>query len=151
MLLTKKELINKETAAKLWSLSQRAYANGSPWTVDQFAEDLLQDHSEYLLLTEDEQWLGFVGFHFVLDEAEIQHVVVRKDQQHCGVGLRLMAALKEHLRRMAIQQVFLEVRTSNLAAQKLYKKTGFRKVAIRKNYYQQPQENAHVMCAKLRK
>lgn len=88
---------------------------------------------------------------FILDEAEISHVVVNGQRQHQGIGCQLMKAFKEYVKSRDITQIFLEVRESNTLAQKLYEKTGFRKVAVRKNYYKEPQENAFVMCAKLRK
>ena len=40
---------------------------------------------------------------------------------------------------------FLEVRESNLGARRLYEKQGFQEVAVRKQYYQSPPENAIVM------
>ena len=38
-------------------------------------------------------------------------------------------------RRRAARSVFLEVRPSNLAAQALYARFGFRRIAVRRNYY----------------
>ena len=63
-------------------------------------------------------------------------------RQHQGIGCQLMKAFKEYVKSRDITQIFLEVRESNTLAQKLYEKTGFRKVAVRKNYYKEPQENA---------
>ena len=40
---------------------------------------------------------------------------------------------------------FLEVRSTNQAAQALYEKCGFRSIARRTNYYTDPQEDAIVM------
>lgn len=151
MFVTKKELYTPEMPEALWQFSDTAYSTGSPWTEEQFAEDLRQENSEYLFLVEAEEWLGYIAYHFVLDEAEINHVVVNKQRQHEGIGQQMLEEFKLHLKQNDITQVFLEVRESNGAAQSLYERTGFRTVAIRKNYYQKPQENAFVMCAKLRK
>ncbi len=73
-------------------------------------------------------------------EREILNVAVDLPYRGQGVGERLLRA---ELERGGIH--FLEVRESNLAARKLYEKQGFRKVAIRKLYYQSPPENAFVM------
>ena len=48
-----------------------------------------------------------------------------------------------------IFEVTLEVRAGNEAAQRLYESMGFRMVAIRKKYYQDNQEDAHVMLKDL--
>jgi ribosomal-protein-alanine N-acetyltransferase len=37
--------------------------------------------------------------------------------------------------------MMLEVRASNTAAQKLYEKTGWEKVGVRRNYYSFPRED----------
>ena len=126
MLVTKKEISVANIGEELWRFSNSSYTTGSPWT-------------------------GYIAYHFILDEAEISHVVVNGQKQHQGIGCQLMKAFKEYVKSRNITQIFLEVRESNTLAQKLYEKTGFRKVAVRKNYYKEPQENAFVMCAKLRK
>ena len=43
----------------------------------------------------------------------------------------------------------LEVRVSNIAAQNLYKKLGFKTETIRKDYYQDNHEDAYLMLVKL--
>jgi ribosomal-protein-alanine N-acetyltransferase len=45
-----------------------------------------------------------------------------------------------------LSTLFLEVRMSNKAAQKLYRQFGFKPVAIRQNYYSDNGEDAIVMC-----
>ncbi|MGZ7144902.1 GNAT family N-acetyltransferase, partial [Streptococcus pyogenes] len=44
------------------------------------------------------------------------------------------------------EPVFLEVRESNKAARGLYEKFGFKKVGLRKKYYQNPVEDAVLMA-----
>jgi ribosomal-protein-alanine N-acetyltransferase len=40
------------------------------------------------------------------------------------------------MQQQKINKIFLEVRESNLPARKLYEGVGFKKMGIRKNYYQ---------------
>ena len=103
-----------------------------------------------IFLVENGQWLGYIAYHFILDEAEISHVVVNGQRQHQGIGCQLMKAFKEYVKSRDITN-FLRGQRIEYISSKLYEKTGFRKVAVRKNYYKEPQENAFVMCAKLRK
>ena len=44
-----------------------------------------------------------------------------------------------------INEIFLEVRESNIPAISLYEKFKFKKISIRKNFYSNPNENAVVM------
>ena len=42
--------------------------------------------------------------------------------------------------------LYLEVRVSNKAAQRIYREFGFKPIAIRQNYYSDDGEDAIVMC-----
>ena len=78
-------------------------------------------------------------------EAEIYRIAVREDKRQRGIGYRLLSyALKTEL-GSGVETVFLEVRESNLPARALYKAYGFKEITIRKNYYQNPTENAVIM------
>ena len=48
---------------------------------------------------------------------------------------------------MGAEAVSLEVRVSNWGAQRLYGRFGFRPVGVRKNYYQEMNEDALIMWA----
>ena len=76
-------------------------------------------------------------------EREILNLAVAVPFRRRGVA---SALLKYELGRKAI--CFLEVRESNLAAQKLYRKFGFTEIAERPHYYQHPKERAIVMKMK---
>jgi len=51
----------------------------------------------------------------------------------------------EEARNRKANAAFLEVRSTNHAAQTLYEKCGFRAIARRPNYYSDPREDAVVM------
>lgn len=137
-------------AEELWSISQDAYEFGSPWKRHEFESDILNPQSEYLIIKEKGEILGFLGYHWVLDEAEITNIVVRKSHQHRGIGGVLLQQMLESLGEAGIKQVFLEVRKSNSAAQKLYIKAKFHPVGVRKAYYRNPDEDGIIMCGKVR-
>jgi ribosomal-protein-alanine N-acetyltransferase len=48
-----------------------------------------------------------------------------------------------------VKKCFLELRASNTAARNLYEKRGFFRVASRKDYYEEPVEDATVMKLEL--
>ena len=43
------------------------------------------------------------------------------------------------------KDIFLEVRESNIPAIEFYRKNGFEKIGVRKNYYHDTNEAAHIM------
>jgi ribosomal-protein-alanine N-acetyltransferase len=57
----------------------------------------------------------------------------------------LLCDLIEHAIDVRAEAVSLEVRVTNWGAQRLYGRFGFRPVGIRKNYYQEINEDALIM------
>jgi ribosomal-protein-alanine N-acetyltransferase len=68
-------------------------------------------------------------------EAHLLNLSIAVRHQRSGHGRALLAEAAELARRRGAASLFLEVRPSNLAAQALYTRFGFRRVAIRKGYY----------------
>jgi ribosomal protein S18 acetylase RimI-like enzyme/glycosyltransferase involved in cell wall biosynthesis len=74
-------------------------------------------------------------------ESEVLSLVVDPAHRRGGIAVRLMRQLLDG----SPGTWFLEVRESNQAARKLYKKLGFEEVALRSAYYQDNGETAVVM------
>jgi len=80
-----------------------------------------------------------------VQEAEIGNIAVKPVCRGFGAGDAMVTAILEASREKGIIDIFLEVRKNNMPAQKLYKKHGFIAVGIRKDYYQNPIEDAVLM------
>ena len=48
--------------------------------------------------------VSYIAYHFILDEAEISHVVVNGQRQHQGIGCQLMKALKNMLKVVTLHK-----------------------------------------------
>ena len=93
----------------------------------------------------DGEVVGYIIGRKIAPEGEIYRIAVREDKRQRGIGYRLLPyALKTELGH-GVETVFLEVREKNLPARALYKAYGFKEISIRKNYYQNPADNAVVM------
>jgi ribosomal-protein-alanine N-acetyltransferase len=79
------------------------------------------------------------------DEGEIANICTAPEVRGRGVGGRLLDDALAAADGSAVAAVYLEVRTSNLAARGLYESRGFRMVGRRRSYYQQPTEDALVL------
>ena len=66
---------------------------------------------------------------------EIDNLEVNEDMRNQGIGTKLMAHLVSIAIEYKVVNITLEVRVSNEIARNLYKKFGFREVALRKYYY----------------
>lgn len=95
--------------------------------------------------------VGWGGIWCVADEAEIASVCVDPAYRRLGGGTKLLQTLLMQARLSGAQNVYLEVRASNRAAQELYRCAGFECIGVRKRYYTNPLEDAVLMrCEILR-
>lgn len=86
--------------------------------------------------------VGFLVMRTVAaDEHEILNLAVVPECRRLGVARELVSSALADLRGT----VFLEVRESNLGAQKFYKSLGFQELSRRQRYYDSPPETAIVM------
>ena len=69
------------------------------------------------------------------DEAHILNLCVANEFQRRGLGQVLLSNMLDEAKQCGIENVFLEVRPSNLAAISLYERLGFNQIGTRKDYY----------------
>lgn len=85
--------------------------------------------------------MRIVGF-FVLDarsvEAELHYLVVDSVYHQLGFGRLLLQSALEIAVSLGAESLFLEVRSSNIAALNLYASLGFKKIGVRAGYYSFP-------------
>lgn len=136
-------------ATALWQLADDSYDFGSPWTANQFLEDISNERSNYLTRSENNQVTGFVSYRLLFDEIEIDNFAVSPESKGCGVAQSLIEELVENARENKVCTIFLEVRSMNEAALKFYQKNKFVKVGKRKGYYHGPDDDGVLMAKKV--
>jgi ribosomal-protein-alanine N-acetyltransferase len=88
---------------------------------------------------------GFSGIWMMADEAHITNIAVRKEYQGKGIGSLLLIATIDLAGELKASFLTLEVRASNLGAQKLYSRYGFTQTGLRRGYYLDNREDAVIM------
>ncbi len=83
----------------------------------------------------DEESVGYLEYSLIYDRMEIDNIKVLEEYRGQGIGTKLMAYLVSLAIDYKVDNITLEVRVSNDIARNLYKKFGFREVALRKYYY----------------
>ena len=78
-------------------------------------------------------------------EWEIYDVETIPEARNQGLAKKVLAEVIDYAEKNGAEKIFLEVRESNEIAINLYKKLGFEKYAVRKNYYNDNGENAVCM------
>src|ERR1051326_7829115 len=106
-----------------------------------FAPESLQDRV-VLVAEEDAQVVGFIVARQTGPEWEIENIAVTGPARRRGLGTRLLGEFMDLARSRGGREIFLEVRESNLAARALYGKWAFVEAGRRKQYYQDPPEDA---------
>ena len=79
--------------------------------------------------------IGYLNYSLIYDRIEIDNFFVSEDERNKGIGKKLMSYLVCIAISNRVVNVTLEVRESNDIARTLYKKFGFREIALRKFYY----------------
>jgi len=91
--------------------------------------------------------VGYAGLLMTLDEAHVTTIAVEPKRHRAKIGTRLMLVLMREAVERGATAITLEVRITNLGAQDMYRRFGFVPAGVRKNYYQEVNEDALVMWA----
>ena len=117
-----------------------------PWTAALFHSELaLRPTRGYYVARVGRHLVGYGGIMITLDEAHVTTIAVDPTRHREKIGTRLMLQLAREAIARGATALTLEVRVSNKAAQDLYRRFGFGPVGVRKNYYQEVNEDALVM------
>jgi [ribosomal protein S18]-alanine N-acetyltransferase len=127
-------------------IESKVFSN--PWLQSDFESALKRENAYCRVVVVNGQLLGYVVGFFINKEFHLADFSIHPDQQQKGFGQRVLDILCRELHDLS-QVISLEVRMSNVAALALYKKNDFQTMAIRKNYYTRPQEDALVMLKPL--
>ena len=92
---------------------------------------------------------GVLQWRNIREESEILTIAVRPELRRRGNATFIMREFVKLMHEQGIQQIFLEVRESNLGAIALYRKFGFAIAGRRANYYQNPDESAFLLSLKI--
>jgi ribosomal-protein-alanine N-acetyltransferase len=117
---------------EVMALESELYSH--PWTRGNFADSLHAGY-ECRVLRLGPALLGYFVLMAAAGEAHLLNLSVAAARQRAGLGSRLLGDAMALARERRAHSLFLEVRPSNRAAQALYTRFGFRKVAVRRGYY----------------
>ena len=117
-----------------------------PWSRGNFSDSLVSGYSAWVLL-DSAKIIGYALMMMVLDEAHLLNLSVAKAYQKQGLGRLLLEHMIAIARKHAAENMFLEVRPSNISAIALYENIGFNEMAVRRGYYpaQNGREDAVLM------
>jgi [ribosomal protein S18]-alanine N-acetyltransferase len=141
------EAATEEDLASLLALEREGYTH--PWTPKHFRDALAAAGALCVVLRtrpsadhEDASIVAYCVAQIVVDELHVHNLLVRPGERSRGVGRRLLRILLGVAARRGARVALLEVRQSNWPALQLYRSLGFEAVALRRDYYERPREDA---------
>ena len=122
----------------------------TPWSLEIYREELTENNFAHYYVIENERGVvGFIGAWIIFDEIQVTNFAVLPSERKRGYGHMLFQYLINKALLKGGRLMSLEVRESNVAAQKLYQSFGLKKAGIRKRYYTDNNEDAIVMWVEL--
>lgn len=103
-----------------------------PWSLKMLQESY--NVGTYYAVAESEGKI--VGYGGLYPNGDITNIAVMSDYRGSGIGGMILDELIEYAKKRGIDKLFLEVGVSNKPALRLYKRKGFKKIDLRKRYYE---------------
>lgn len=119
------------------------------WSLKSLKETWQQKNAEIFAAKDQEKLIGYVIFYHVLDEGEIARIATAPALRRQGAATQMFRGLVSFCLEHQIEKIMLEVRDGNESARRFYQKCGFTEDGIRKNYYENPKEDAVLMSKNL--
>jgi ribosomal-protein-alanine N-acetyltransferase len=118
----------------------------TPWSERAFVSELTQNaYAHYIVALLGPRVVGYAGMWLVLDEAHVTNIAVHPDFRGQRIGHRLLLELERRAAVHGCTRMTLEVRPSNVRAQRLYRQHGFQPRGLRPGYYTDTHEDAIIM------
>lgn len=129
--------------ARVEALERVIYSQ--PWSEGIFRDELRQPGRVYLVAELDGELLGYGGLMLVESDAHVTTLAVAPGSRKRGLGSLLLLRLVERALAAGAANLTLEVRASNVKAQRIYERFGMSAVGLRKHYYRD--DDAMIMWA----
>ncbi|WP_425803648.1 ribosomal protein S18-alanine N-acetyltransferase [Desulfitobacterium sp. Sab5] len=122
----------------------------TPWSQRSFESELRDnEYARYFCLLDQNKVIGYMGIWFILEEGHITNVAIAPEHRGRRLGEFMMRTIMRQMLSEGMERMTLEVRESNLSAQRLYERLGFVMAGRRKGYYSDNQEDALIMWVEL--
>ena len=142
------DFMKKEDIDQVLAIEQASFS--MPWSKNLFLSEFRSPLVSTLLVVlaggPARFVIGYIVFWLVADEMHILNLAVLPELRRKGIARELVFAALRRAFQKGAKRAFLEVRASNIAAQKLYSNLGFAGISIRRDYYDIPVEDAVIMA-----
>jgi ribosomal-protein-alanine N-acetyltransferase len=141
------EPMRRRDVAAIQPIEQVSYPR--PWSPAVFQSEVeLSRRGEryYIVARRAHELVGYAGMMFAVGDAHVTNIASSTAHRREGIGTRLLAELAWEAIERGCTALTLEVRTSNTAAQALYRNFGFAPVGVRQKYYENVEDAIVMWC-----
>lgn len=135
--------LTEEYVEQVCVLEEEAFS--MPWHRESFLEMIMNKDACYLVGLMEDKVVASCGLRNIVGDGEITNVVTKGTMRGKGIGKQMLLKLLEEGIKMGVEAFTLEVRKNNDAAIHLYENLGFVTEGVRKNFYEDPIEDALIM------
>ncbi len=139
--------MRKEDIDQVMAIEQESFS--IPWSRNLFLSEFRSPGISTLMVALSDASvrtiIAYIIFWRIGDEMHILNLAVTPTYRRQRVARKLVLASIKHAHQKGARRAFLEVRTSNAVAMKLYSDLGFTGIAVRRDYYDAPVEDAVIM------
>ncbi|MCR4399515.1 MAG: ribosomal protein S18-alanine N-acetyltransferase [Syntrophomonadaceae bacterium] len=121
----------------------------TPWSRQSYEGELDNPMAHYVTAECEGMVVGYGGVWFIVDEGHITNVAVHPMWRGRRIGEKLLRALEAIVQARGGKRITLEVRPSNVAALRLYRRLHYLPLGLRRGYYTDTGEDALVMARDL--
>ena len=130
-------------AAEISEMEKEYFSD--PWSQKDIFSYICQRDGMCFVAVDNGVPIAYVIGRLIAPEGEIYRIAVKEEKRGRGIGYRLLSYALKTERGRGLETVFLEVRSRNIPARRLYEAHGFKEISIRKNYYKNPDDDAVIM------
>jgi ribosomal-protein-alanine N-acetyltransferase len=135
---------NESDVKILADIDERCFR--APWSEKSFFEEITTNEiAKYVVAEINGKVVGYAGIWIILDEGHITNVAVHPDYRRKGIAKAVVSEAMAKSKEVGANLFTLEVRASNKDAISLYEQFDFKKVGVRKEYYEDNGEDAVIM------
>ena len=139
------KIMNESHIQGVYELSKECFT--VPWSLESISNELKNNIAHYIIAEDlsTNKVIGFIGVWIIVGEGDITNIAVSPNYRKKSIASNLLLNLFQLCKNNNCDAITLEVRASNIPAQKLYNKFGFIQEGLRKGYYEDNGEDAIIM------
>jgi len=124
--------VNISDLDDIHEIEQESYPH--PWTKG-ILKDCINNHYDFYIANYNNNIIGYVIAKISIYETHILNLTISRNFRSNGIASQLLEMVFAKCFIMNSLNLYLETRVDNIPAINLYEKHGFRRIAIRKDYY----------------